>query len=761
MVDVRDRDIYHEAVFMRGFGVSLLLLLCSLSSYAGQLDTIKYFDERAGYVYYQDATITMQAARFELRAPGELHRVVVTLGGRSVDGSVRLRVFGLEGGLPAPGLERDLITPILVRKSRAGVERIVVDIPNPVRINGHQFFIGIDNISPDVTLLSDKKTKRPSCVSENEAYYYQMLRGSGGGWTWGRYAFVVEAMVEYDISHREPYLINATKELALPDSLARNHSIAWGDVDHDGYLDLLFDGSLYRNNRGESFSNVSIPLGNPAKPRANLFIDINNDAALDLLFLGSLDSANTASSLFLNDGSGHFTKRSLNIPAIIDPTSFSIADSDSDGYLDLFVGQGAAANTSYILVNNRQLGFIDRTEMLYPPGAAIPSCHGSQWVDVDGDGDLDLYIATSNDSEDELWIRNDDASYVNVLTQKGVARRDQLVGARVGCHWADYDNDGDMDLLLPQRVSLQQMKATSEQASSVVTTIDAQLYDYSSYKADIHYEERPSGGAWGDVNNDGRLDLILTTSCGCRYASLYLQREEGGFIQETHEAGLIRIAAGEDAVWVDYNNDGKLDLATLVDGRLAIFKNTSISTNNSISLDLEGGHAVGARAEVFAGDMRYTQEVTSGRGVLMQGPLRLHYGLADARSADSVIVRWGNGRSDRYYGLDANTIHKLREGGGISAIDRGMASIDASPNPFSTRLQLHYTIPMTEHVSVGIYTLDGTRVRLLVDEKQSAGSHDVIWDTKDDRGERVSQGTYLYRLSTSAGEQTGKVLMVR
>src|SRR5690606_29183072 len=113
--------------------------------------------------------------------------------------------------------------------------------------------------------------------------------------------------------------------------------------------------------------------------------------------------------------------------------------------------------------------------------------------------------------------------------------------------------------------------------------------------SDIEFEARHTGGAWGDVNNDGLSDFIITTSCGCRYVDLYIQQPGGRFELQTFEYGLRRVAAGDDAVWVDFDNDGRLDLATISDGRLKIFRNMFPTGDNYVELDIEGSDAIGGQ----------------------------------------------------------------------------------------------------------------------------------------------------------------------
>ncbi|MCE2504362.1 MAG: hypothetical protein J4G05_09945, partial [Chlorobi bacterium] len=78
-------------------------------------DTLSFYQSSSGYVYFRNPDVVLQAARFVNPAPGHIKEISVALGGTSADGKARLRIFGHEGGVPAPVLERDLIEPITLQ----------------------------------------------------------------------------------------------------------------------------------------------------------------------------------------------------------------------------------------------------------------------------------------------------------------------------------------------------------------------------------------------------------------------------------------------------------------------------------------------------------------------------------------------------------------------------------------------------------------------------------------------------------------------
>lgn len=742
--------------------LAVLLLLFAPVSAVARLDTISLFDDSGGYSYYQDPSITMQAARFDLEAPAHIRRLSLLIGGRSDKGTITIRLFGHEGGLPAPGLERDIMPPIIVAKSRPGIERIVVDIPGSVHITTSQFFVAVENLSPELFLVSDRITRSPSCRDISGDFYYQLLRTGTSRWTWGKFAFAIDVEVDYHERTRDPYLVNVTPDLRINDSISCNRSIAWTDLDGDSYIDLLVGGKLYRNERGESFRDITTASGLTGQPMANVFIDVDNDGDRDVLFIDEEMGEN--GTLFVNDGSGRFVAKAIDLGRRINPTSISIADADGDGYLDIFIG-GLADKTSdtlgyKLLINNRGLSFTDRSDLLRA-GSRMRLSAGSQWTDVDGDGELDLFVVNGESGWDGLWTRQKDSTFGSLSAETKPIGVDDPVTGNIGCHWLDYDNDGDVDLLLPSRVPLASARGLEDGIHPVMAHAGSSERQYYPATIQVEYEQKQAGGAWADVNNDGNVDFILATSCGCRFGRLYLQNEDHSFTSGTYDAGLYRASLGPDVTWIDYDNDGRLDLSTFLDGRPIIYRNSHPDANQFLLLDLEGPHATGARATVHTGDVQYTREVTSGRGLLMQDPMRLHFGLGGAGTIDSVTVRWSNGRVERFTGIEPRSIHKITEGGAWREGKDSHGRIVASPNPFSTRLQLNYSLAIEDRVTLTIHAVDGSIVRSLVDDTQQPGDYQIFWDGRDGKGEKASQGTYIYRLSTSNGDATGKVVMAR
>lgn len=753
---------------MRSLLVALIVTLLTSTLYANTVDTLSSFNPKARYHYYRIGSVAMQAARFEPHSAGELTRISVLLGGLSDTGTARLRLFGNEVGAPVPFLQEDLIAPISLRKTRSGLEWIVVTLPERVKITSHQFFVAIDHLTPGVTLISDGELKAPACAAGAEEFRYQCIKTEDNRWWTGRYGYAIRVEMEPTVDKRWA-LVDATLDAGFADTTAPNMSLAAADYDNDGNLDILMGGALYRNLGEGQFRNVTATVGLAGLPRANFFIDVNNDGRLDILFLGSYTAATSSAVLFVAADSGRFHRRVMTIPGLEAPTSFSLADADNDGLVDLFVGQGldsaGAPLPNLLLLNDGKEGFLDRSRLLYADGHPQRASQGSQWVDIDGDRYPDLFVVNQGTDACELWRNNGDATFSIVYGPQGSAPAQLRSSNAVGGHWRDRNHDGRPDLLLLQHTRLASLGGREATSGMVIDLADAAtlgLEPVALDKVGIPYSELRGDAAWGDVNNDGELDMLITSGVGCRFADLYLGSRKGKYAHGTADYGLLHLPIGPGGVWVDVNNDGRLDFATFINGRFRLFRNASREVNNFAQIDLGAAHAAGTRVELFAGERRFVEEATSGRGLLMQDPLRLHIGLMDAAAVDSMVIRWPDGRSETVRQVAVNGLTKVHRSAPSSTEEGGaLAGIRAYPNPFSDRVTIVFRLAEPRPVRLELFSADGRPAATLIDEKRDAGIHSVVWTAADAGGNPMPQGTYLYRISAGSETMVGTVVLAR
>ena len=646
------------------------LFFFSMPQLLGQIDTIAYYKSIEGKSLNNQKYHTI-TTRFTIDKPGHLTGLVIHTNS-SETGSCLVHVYGHQGGTSKPTHKKELISPIIANKEKVGAEAIKVAFPSPIFLQNDQFFIKLDGfkgnfgISLDTSYLVDPCRGKDSGIfaptqlnNRNENYYPS-----------------IDALIKY-LPLDAPIFQDITTAVGIDSSII-NHSIAWGDIDKDNWLDLLIGGYLYKNEKGQ-FKDITSQLAitNNASIKASAFIDIENDGDQDLLILDT-----QGSYLLINDGTGQFTKKQLAFPPLIDPSGLSIADINNDKLPDVVITQlwsrYPVPLPNYLFLNNGQLGFKDITKRLYPyhhKDSNFPTgryknrrSRGTQFVDFDLDGDQDLYITNYFLEKDEFY-ENDGMG--NFKERPAPISKNSLNKGNhgTGVDWYDFDNDGDFDLLLPQFAHARNINRLGQKGTQLFENDEGKFIPIDS--SGIAYEESHAGASFGDVNNDGLVDLVSTVFYPCRYIDFYLQQPDHTFKMSTAAAGLAKITTGNDACFVDYNNDGLLDLAMGKNNNFRLFKNVQSINNNWIKLSLRSQSknyfGIGAIVKVHTDLGVYTQEMTAGRGQKMQKPSVLHFGLGTNDKIEQVEVFWDQDKVETYTGLTVNSSYFLLEQQGNNA----------------------------------------------------------------------------------------------
>ena len=290
--------------------------------------------------------------------------------------------------------------------------------------------------------------------------------------------------------------------LAVPNS----YSNAWGDFDNDGDLDLAVslgtgEVRLYRNDKG-MLASVGAPAGMPQAGSHELrglsWGDYDGDGDIDLL--GGSTPTDKLTRVLRNDG-GKFTDVAAEIGLTIPGRSArqtNWVDYDNDGDLDVYAADRAGDNK---LFRNDGGKF---THVFVGVGPTDPRpTVGACWLDTDNDGDLDLFLANQSGAADALW-RNDKTAFVDVAAQLGMTGppRTKAEGG-VGCAVGDYDNDGHLDIFVPNYGHNQLYR---NNGNGTFTDVAA--------KVGLAVENHAVGSDWGDYDNDGDLDLSVISYVG-------------------------------------------------------------------------------------------------------------------------------------------------------------------------------------------------------------------------------------------------------
>jgi hypothetical protein len=349
----------------------------------------------------------------------------------------------------------------------------------------------------------------------------------------------------------------------------RYGGVAWGDYDNDGDLDLLITGSgttqLWRNDGDGAFVAVTTAL--PGLSYSSCaWGDFDNDGDLDILLAGADTGGTRISRLYRNDGNGVFVGLNAGL-AGVGVGAVAWGDYDNDGAVDLIItGTTNGAISGVICQVYRNNGDSTFSNI----GAALPGIMQSSvaWADYDNDGDLDLAIAGLGPNSVRLaQIRRNDGNGVFADINAALPGVSQSSIA-----WGDYDNDGFLDLLLTGTTN-------NSVGAGGVTQIwrndrNGAFSNINAVLPVVSY----GAAAWADFDNDGDMDLVLT-GYGTNFARIAQLRSNNG--NGTFSAMSASLTGLSDSAlaWGDYDNDGDLDLALV--GETATALVTEIRRNDS------------------------------------------------------------------------------------------------------------------------------------------------------------------------------------
>jgi hypothetical protein len=471
-----------------------------------------------------------------------------------------------------------------------------------------------------------------------------------------------------------------------------SQGVSWIDYDNDGYLDMFVsnliwpsgqDNWLYHNAGDGTFEKMtgSFPGNDSGLSRTSTWGDFDNDGDPDCFVSNWPDERNF---LYINEGDGSFSK--VTSGEIVNEVRGSPAagwgDYDNDGDLDLFV---ANYGPNSLFRNDGQ----DFTKITSGDIATdVSDSYSAAWADYDNDGDLDLFV-TSNyvNLNNYLYTNNGDGTFDKVTGQNIVSDG----GESFGGSWGDYDNDGDLDLFVPNI-------SYSTNGNNFLYNNNGDGIFTRITEGDIVTDGGYSfGSAWGDYDNDGDLDLFVANYPyhGQSGDFLYENNADGTFTKVTGESVVIDEGASYGAAWGDYDRDGDLDLfvAKFANGNEnnALYRNNG-NSNHWMNIKCIGtfsnASAIGAKVRTKATINGHTtwqlREISAQTGYCSQNSLNAHFGLSDATVIDSIKIEWPSGMIDILTNVDVNQFLTVREGQYGDVDGDGIADInDNCPDQFN------------------------------------------------------------------------------
>jgi len=491
----------------------------------------------------------------------------------------------------------------------------------------------------------------------------------------------------------------------------------WGDFDNDGWIDVYLanrTSALFRNNHDGTFSKVEGVISTGVNGWAAAWGDYDKDSYLDLMvthpcgFIGACHG----NWLFKSDGAGGFTSESNDVTTGFDAyTVGSWSDFDQDGDLDLFIGSGEVAQLSPDNIYFNQLAETGTATLLKSTCAGLCTDprdgQNWNWIDYDNDGDLDGFVTNYTKAND--FYRNDGGTFTKLTPAiLGADMASVLIGNWLTNVWADFDNDGDLDLYLGNDNNASDFLYLNDGDGTFTKTTQAFSYNAAN-----------RGASAGDYDNDGDVDLFILASN----------------------------AAGKGL----YQNNGN-------GNTWANFELTGAVTNRSAI-----GTKVRAKAIINGVAVWQMREISSQNSFCGANDLRVHFGLKDAQRIDSLIVDWPIGLPEVYTNIQVNQFCKIMQGGGstcaiataVKEVNKPAIQLSITPNPsYGEPIQLTYHLDRRADVLLQIINAEGKTYW-----KDSFPN--TLTDTLTVHGKDWPTGTYFIKLQAGEHLLTQSFILAR
>jgi enediyne biosynthesis protein E4 len=434
--------------------------------------------------------------------------------------------------------------------------------------------------------------------------------------------------------------------------------VAVGDYDNDGYEDLYVTGygsnKLYHNNGNGIFTDVTAQVGAAGSgwSTSAAWVDLDNDGLLDLVVLRYMqwdfddiwcgerkeglrayctpDAFRPITPLvYHNNGNGHFTEVSqkLGLSKEGKGLGIALADYDRDGHIDLFFANDSMPEFLYHNTGNGTLEEVGLASGVAVDGEGHSYAGmGVEFTDYNNDALPDLLITDLANQVYALYRNNGDGTFAYESYPSGLARM-TFTHSGWGVRFLDYDNDGWKDLIIAQGHDLDTIELTFP---------------------NLHYRE----------------PMLLARNMGKNFVDV--SAEAGAVFQQPWVAR--GLATG------DIDNDGRVDVVvTTNDGRMHVLHNDTTTPDHWLTLKLVGHKsnrdAIGAVVKIMSERGAQFATVTTAGSYLSSSDKRLHFGLGPDAAAQSIEIQWPSGirqtiqsvRSDQIVNVDEPSASNAKE----------------------------------------------------------------------------------------------------
>lgn len=418
------------------------------------------------------------------------------------------------------------------------------------------------------------------------------------------------------------------------------------DMNGDGLDDIVrLDQSKnlsieYQSAPGRAFRHRDLGAVSAAEQWSLTIGDINQDGFNDMV-LAANENPGTVYYSRKSGDSIVYDKQFLSQSEKAYAQACNLVDINGDGWLDFFLCNDLGENQ--IWANNGS-GKLDGLPVAWIDFTTLPVSdksgnYGSVWTDIDNDGDLDLYVAKCKagveDPKDPrrvnaLYVNKGNGTFFENASGAGLASGHQSWATVAG----DCDNDGDQDLFIINHYAPCQLMINNGFGMFTEATGTGINYDGAGVQA-----------AWADFNNDGLIDLLIAGSKHQLYINqgsnkfeaasgqvFGAQQIESFAVGDLNHDGLPDIYAGYGLVFNQASHRPDV-----------LWLNTTNNSNHFLKVRLEGRpnkSAIGARINLHSGNYRISREVHSGVSYGTSQSLTLHFGLGDRTKIDSLVIRW-------------------------------------------------------------------------------------------------------------------------
>ena len=438
----------------------------------------------------------------------------------------------------------------------------------------------------------------------------------------------------------------------------------WGDYDNDGYLDLLVykwgRPELFHNDGGKKFTRITDQAGLPGWVNANsaTWVDYDNDGKLDLLICGyfpdsvdlwhlkntqmmpdSFEYANNGGGKYLlhNRGGGKFEDVTQKMGLGADhkwTLAVGAADLRGTGYPDLVLANDYGVTELYANEGGKKFTEIGREANI---GYLAKSGMNVSFGDIQNSGRLALYITNISEpgvlvQGNNLWVPSGPPSRSPHYDNMATTANVEMGGWSFGAQFGDLDNDGTLDLFLTNGyISADRDKSY--------------WYDYGKISGG-------NGGIIADARNWPPIrDMSLS---GYQRKHVWMNDGYGKFKDVAGAVGATDTHDGRAVAEADLWNTGALDVLVATQrGPLLVYKNTVAPGRHWAEIELQGTHAnrdaVGAEVRLYWRDAAgaensQLQQVAAASGFCAQNDHRLHFGLGKSPKIEKAVIQWPDGR---------------------------------------------------------------------------------------------------------------------